>query len=819
MNALQNLTFAINVHDLASAPTQRIMNNIMSSTQQIQNSVSKIGIGTAAGVASTYTIDKLISKAVAFESVMADVNKAVDFAEPKHAKAFGNELLKMSRIIPINAVGLGQIATEGGKMGVAQEQLLGYTQTIAKMASALDLLPAQAGHSMAILANIYSRPIEQIGVLGDAINWLADKTAADANGIINVMNRIGGNATMLGINDINAAAYSGAFLSLGKSEEVAGTSLNAFFNKLYTGENQSKEFQAGLDRIGLSSKKMAQMIEANPTTALDDFMGRIIKLNKHDRALTLGNIFGNEFSDDISTAVGSLESFRSTLKLVSNEYNYLGSMEREFIIRSSTTQNQLIFLKNHFDNLLINFGTIYLPLVNHGIELLNNKLASISNKLDRWSRIFPNLTGLFAKFSATIFLIIAGLSIFTIIAGISALALMGLIWTFKTLLSIMVGFGSVTGGGLSTALRVLMFAIAPFFPQLIAIVFLFKILARVFGLSINVVDLLHAGLLRLSQTLGISSRFVWRLNSAFLINPFSMTLIAILDLIKLGLKPVTALFGVLTTGFNTYILAVGFGVGRVFALRMAMRDMWIVMRSLWLIQKLMTAATWLWNVALFANPIVAVIAALVALGIYLGIAEYGFIGFAQQVAGFATSWYSSSGLPEFFSAISAFFDVLPAYLQLKFNQASTVVMAWVVQAGLFWDSFIGVFHEKFDPLTNFIHEMLGGWFDFTPLFAAITTGIAWIMAKFTSLFSWLNINSPIRFLTGVLNTATEGMKSELSINTGTKPLSTKGIANTVNTLANNNSKTVNVGTVNVNNTHNEPLTATHIAEAMRMATQ
>lgn len=114
-----------------------------------------------------------VKLAIDFESAMADVRKVVDFKTPQGFKKLGDDLLALSTRMPIAAKELASIAASGGQLGVAEKDLLGFTETIAKMSVAFDMLPEDAGDSMAKLANVYNIPIKNIARLGDAINHQA----------------------------------------------------------------------------------------------------------------------------------------------------------------------------------------------------------------------------------------------------------------------------------------------------------------------------------------------------------------------------------------------------------------------------------------------------------------------------------------------------------------------------------------------------------------------------------------------------------------------------------------------------------------------
>ncbi|MFA5712136.1 phage tail tape measure protein [Mycolicibacterium sp.] len=318
-----------------------------------------IGLGAAA-----YGAGKIIGEAMDFESAMADVRKVVDFPEPDGLVKFGATIKDMSRHIPISAAGLAQIAAAGGQLGIAAKDLPDFTETVAKMATAFDMLPEEAGDAMAKLANVYQIPIGEMDRLGDAINHLSDNTAAKARDIVPVLARVGGTAKQFGLSAVQVAALGDAFIALGKPPEVAATAINAMLTKLQTATRQSGKFQEALAAIGMSAGEMEAAIAEDGQAALEKFLSTVAGIDKQARAGLLSDLFGMEYADDISLLTGSLDQYRKALGLVGRELDYAGSMSREFANRAATTANQVQLAKNSVGVLAINIGATLLPAIN-----------------------------------------------------------------------------------------------------------------------------------------------------------------------------------------------------------------------------------------------------------------------------------------------------------------------------------------------------------------------------------------------------------------------------------------------------------------------
>ena len=310
-----------------------------------------------------------VKLAIDFESAMADVKKVVNFDTPDGFSTLSNEILELTRTLPLASTDLAAIAASGGQLGVASKDIKLFTSNIAKMATAFDMSAEMAGDSMAKLANVYQIPIKDIGRLGDAINELSNSSPAKASDIVNALGRVGGVAKAFGLTEVQAAALSNTFISLGKAPEVAGTAINAMLIKLQTADKQSDKFKEALESINISADSLKTAIGKDAQGALSSFLRVVGKVPKGDRMGLLVDLFGLEYADDIAVLAGSMDTYASSLKVVSDASNYNGSMEKEFQARAATTANNLQLLKNGMSELGINMGAAVLPSLN---ELVNS---------------------------------------------------------------------------------------------------------------------------------------------------------------------------------------------------------------------------------------------------------------------------------------------------------------------------------------------------------------------------------------------------------------------------------------------------------------
>lgn len=329
-----------------------------------------------------------INSAMKFESAMADVKKVVDFSTADGFQKMSDSLKELSRTIPLTVEGLAQITASGGQLGVKENDLIAFTTNVAKMSTAFDMIPDEAGKSMATLSNVFDVPITKLTALGDAINHVSNNSAATARNIVPALAKAGGAAKQFGLSAEKTVALVGTLIAMGRAPEEAGTATAAILQRLQLAEKLGPKAEAAFRKIGISAKVFGRMISEDAQGALTKFFDAVEKIQGQDRAGVLVDIFGKNYSSTVATLVGSLEKYREQLKLISDPNSYLGSMEKEFTTRAATTENSLQLLKNSLSELSIVIGESLMPTVNSLFQSIGNVLKTVAS----WISENPELT-------------------------------------------------------------------------------------------------------------------------------------------------------------------------------------------------------------------------------------------------------------------------------------------------------------------------------------------------------------------------------------------------------------------------------------------
>lgn len=319
-----------------------------------------------------------IKTAIDFEESMADVRKVVDFETKDELKKFGGEILALTREIPLSASELATITASGGQLGIAKENLLEFTTIAAKMGVAFDMGADEAGDSMGKMMNIFGMDIKAVGSLGDAINHLSDNSASKAKEIVEVLKRIGGTAKTIGMTATQASSLASAFISLGKTPELAATSADTLMKKLGN-IKEDKNMQETLSKLGMDPQYIAANMAKAPEQMIMMFLESAKKLKGAEQLKLLTDIFGDGFAGDIALLVNGLDTYKKAIKDVANSEAYVGSMDKEFKNKSDTTANALQILKNAVSEIAINFGSVFLPAIANGSKAIAGLISSVTN--------------------------------------------------------------------------------------------------------------------------------------------------------------------------------------------------------------------------------------------------------------------------------------------------------------------------------------------------------------------------------------------------------------------------------------------------------
>lgn len=412
--------------DRASRDTNRLNASAASGKKALDGMAKAAAV---AGAALAGVIGVSVNKAIAFESAMAEVNKTVDFATNDGLANMRKELQALTTEIPQSFEELAGVAAVAGQLGIAEKDIVGFTETIAKMGVAFDMSSADAADSMAKIANVFALPIENVGELGDTINTLSNSMASTAPNIIDFMKRSAALAKTFKLSADDTAAFGSALIALGWQPEAASTAFNSMLMTLSDLDGLSKSGIIGLQQLGLDTAEFAEITRTDGKGAILEVIDAVNMLDESSRIAALSNLFGKEAAAKIASMATGLDTVNSALAATTET---AGSMQKEFEAISGTTANKIELFKNNIDGMAASIGDAFIPALNDILLAMTPIVTAIGV----WTAANPELLKQIISVTAVLLGSIVGLKLFA--DGIMAVK--------STIEGLKVGFAAAKAG-------------------------------------------------------------------------------------------------------------------------------------------------------------------------------------------------------------------------------------------------------------------------------------------------------------------------------------------------------------------------------------
>lgn len=350
------------------------LNTMKGKLEKFQKKMSKSGFGklglkdAITGVAISAPFVKGVKDAMAYEEVMADIRKVVDFDTPEQFKQMGQDIREMSLSLPMAAKDIGAIVAAGGQAGIPKEDLKQFAEDAVKMGIAFDTSAEEAGSTMATWRTALKLTQSEVVGLSDKINLLSNTQNAKAKDISSVVSRIGTLAATSGVSADKLAALSSTIIATGTNTDQAATGIKNFMLTLTSGKAATAKQQKALQQLGFTSTQIAKGMQKDAEGTIMSVLESLGNVSEDRRTAALTVLFGKESVAAISPLLNNMELLKENFKRVGDQSLYAGSMQKEYESRSNTTANKLQLFNNALTNISLSIGDALLPAFT---ELLN----------------------------------------------------------------------------------------------------------------------------------------------------------------------------------------------------------------------------------------------------------------------------------------------------------------------------------------------------------------------------------------------------------------------------------------------------------------
>lgn len=368
------VTFAANVSGYvsnlrkAASETQRLGNIALDAQRDnsknwdtMSSGLLKMGVGAAAALG-------MIGKAaVDWQSQWAGVQKTVDGTAAQMGVLEG-QLRSMARSMPASHEQIAAVAEAAGQLGVAREQVAGFTKTMIQLGETTNLSADEAATSIAQFTNIMGTSRDDVGRLGSALVELGNNGASTEKDIMELAHRLAGAGAMFHLSEAQVLGLGNAMASVGIEAEAGGTAMTMAFNQI---DRAVREGGSGLETLartaGMTGEQFKQAWQSNAAGATAAFikgLGGVIKsggdANKILDDLGMGGI---RTADTMKRLASAGDLLTDSLQMGEEAWQNNSALIEEYAKRAETTEAKVQTAWNNIRDAGISMGQALLPII------------------------------------------------------------------------------------------------------------------------------------------------------------------------------------------------------------------------------------------------------------------------------------------------------------------------------------------------------------------------------------------------------------------------------------------------------------------------
>ena len=368
-------------------------NQATKSVEKLQNQANKVsGVASKIGSATESIGKSLTTKLTLplgaaltyagkqfsdFETGLVGVGKTTGMTG-KDLKGFGDDIAKMSSVIPLSTNDLLGLAETAGQLGIhGKKDLLEFTRVMAEMGSATNLAGEEGALVMARFANVMGLDVgKNIRQVGNAVVRLGNNFETSEAEIMDMSSRLAASSRLVGITTPNVLGLATAMSSVGISAEAGGTAMSTVMTKVDKAvASGGKKLQNFANVAGVSAEDFAAKWKSKPTEALEDLMKGLDKASKSggnmNQILDMLGIKGVRESNAVKSLAQNHELLSEAIKQSNDAYDHGNDLAKEAAEAWKTLHAKLMTLKSTFGNIAKDIFSIVAPALKDMVDKIN----------------------------------------------------------------------------------------------------------------------------------------------------------------------------------------------------------------------------------------------------------------------------------------------------------------------------------------------------------------------------------------------------------------------------------------------------------------
>ncbi len=335
--------------------------------------------------------------AIDFEDSFAGVKKTVD-ATPEQLAKIKQGIIDLSTTgidgrgaIPQTATELNELAAAGGQLGISQENIIDFTEVMAQMGSATNLVGEEGAATLARFQNVMGVGQNEIRNIGSAIVDLGNHSATTESEIAEMALRMGKYGSSVRMSAADVLGYSAALSSLGIEAQMGGSAIGRTWLSIETAVASGGE---GLTKFAKYSGKSAEEFKEQWNTDSSGAFNGLLKGLQSAENLTVAlDDLGINNTQDIQAMMALVNGYDLVTESVNRSntaYQENTALQEEFNAKNETTASKLANTKNNIIEAARSIGETMLPSIQDASTTVADFAKGLSQMDDEQKRAVVN---------------------------------------------------------------------------------------------------------------------------------------------------------------------------------------------------------------------------------------------------------------------------------------------------------------------------------------------------------------------------------------------------------------------------------------------
>lgn len=335
--------------------------------------------------------------AIDFEDNFANVKKTVD-GTPEQLEKIRQEIIDMTTVginghsaIPETTAELTELAAAGGQLGITTDNIVDFTEVMAQMGSATNLVGEEGAATLARFQNVMGVGQNEIRNIGSAIVDLGNHSATTESEIAAMALRMGKYGSSVRMSAADVLGYSAALSSLGIEAQMGGSAIGRTWLSIETAVASGGE---GLTKFAKYSGKSAEEFKKQWNTDSSGAFNGLLKGLQSAENLTLAlDDLGINNTQDIQAMMALVNGYDLVTESVNRSntaYKENTALQEEFDRKAETTASQLSVTKNNIVEAARSIGETMLPSIKDASTTVADFAKGLSQMSDEQKRTVVN---------------------------------------------------------------------------------------------------------------------------------------------------------------------------------------------------------------------------------------------------------------------------------------------------------------------------------------------------------------------------------------------------------------------------------------------